>query len=225
MLFERERYERQSSYGERLRETCGGDHGRGMTSHPTTTAVGIRILETKALPDASARGWDSGLAFFLGGETGHGKVRPATIIEGLQTAVRRIDAKRDPTLNPESLFIEYQATGGRWKRYARSPGSSAYTEQDAEDAQATRGLRIVQLRTGLEASHKIYGGRLEFIELATGTLVGEHESYAMDQYYGAHNNYALIAAQRCSGLPHMVDFISNQLAPHFVTDAKKHFVF
>lgn len=224
-LFERERYEREASYGEKLRGICGGGNGRGITRHPTTTAVGLRILETKALPESTARGWESGLAFFLGGETGSGTVGPATIIEGLQTAVRRIDSKRDSALNTEPPFIEYQAADGRWKRYARVPGTSRYAAQDAEDTLATRGLRIVQIKTGLEISHTIYGGRLEFVDLATGTIVGEHESYAMDRYYGAHNNYALIAAARCSALPHMVDFITNQLAPHFVSDPKKHFVF
>jgi hypothetical protein len=224
-LFERERQARQSSYSEKLEKTCVGNHGRGITRFPDTTVVGIRVLEIKALPEAGARGWESGLAFFLGGEKKPGLPAPATVIEGLQTAVRRIDAERDSALNPEPPFIEYRGLDERWKRYARTSESPVYTEQDAQETRATRGLKIVQLKTGLEASHTIYGGRLEFTDLATGTPAGEHESSAMDEYYGAHNNHALIAAERCSALPHRVDFITNQLAPHFVSDAKKHFVF
>jgi hypothetical protein len=224
-LFERERQERESSYYEKLEKTCAGDHGSGITRLPGTTVTGIRVLEITAIPEAGARGWESGLAFFLGGQKNAEWAEPATAIEGLQNAVRQIDAKRDPALNPEPPFIEYRGLDGRWKRYARTSESPAYMEQDAQETLATRGLKIRQLKTGLEASHTIYSGRLEFTDLATGTAVGEHESSAMDEYYGAHNKHALVSAERCRALPHRVDFVTNQLAPHFVSNAKKHFVF
>ena len=224
-LFERERQERQAPFSEKLRETCGSSDGRGTTPNPTATVVGLRVLEIAPIADAGARGWESGLAFFLGGQSGPGVVGPVSVLEGLQNAIRRIDEKRDPALNPDPPFIEYRGADGRFKRYARQPPSAQYAEHDAVDSLATRGLRIVQVRTGLESSHFLYRGRLEFTDLSTGAPAGQHESSATDLYYGAHNNFALIPAQRCSGLPHAVDFLTNQLAPHFAANAKKHFVF
>ena len=176
--------------------------------------AGIRILEAKPLPEAPARGWATGLDFFVGGTLVPGRIdQPASIVEAFQNSMRQIWKTLKREGSEFTPFVEYQAQDGTWKRYEILAGASSFIERDAVDMKATHGLRFSQVKTGLEKSDTIYAGAIEIVELSSGKVVAKHFSYTSDRYWGAHNHYSLFPSEHCDGLPLEVDFLTNWLEP------------
>ena len=210
-LFERERSSMDSIVGPKLVNLCARNRVDQSLKHEI---VGIRLLEAKHLPEAPARGWVTGLDFFVGGTRVPGRIdEPASIVEALQNSARELRKALEREGSEIAPFVEYQTQDGRWKRYEVPVGSPSFAELDAVNVQASHGLRFSQVKTGLERSDTIYAGSIEIVELSTGKVVGRHFSYTSDRYWGAHNHYSLFPSGHCAGLPLGVDFLTHWLEP------------
>lgn len=172
----------------------------------------LRLLDAKHLPDHPARGWPTGLDFFVGGTTHQGTDNPASIVDGLKNSFRQL-AKPASTEGHVPPVLEFRASDGRWKRYSVTPPAAHYLEEDLTRTRATHGIRFMQVRTGYEEKYKLYAGTIEVVDLETNTVVAHHFSYAHDRYWGAHNHYSLFAGEHCRGLPLGEDFLTNWLRP------------
>jgi len=175
--------------------------------------VGLRLLEEKPISELGARGWPTGLAFFVGGTNAKGSDNPSSVVEGLKNSMRQLFAtsKRDGKGPPP--FFEYQSADGQWMRYAVKPPAVYYVEEEARAVEATHGIRFKQHPSGYEETYKLYAGSIEVVNLLTKEVVARHFSYAHDRYWGAHNHYSLFAGEHCKGLPLGEDFLTNWLRP------------
>lgn len=196
-VFSSEEARRASTSEPLYRALCAQNTVR---TYPASKARGVRILEVKAIEGVSARGWDSGLAFFLGGfNPPYGSAEPATVVDAFKHAVQKIEHARRDSAKPISPFLEYQGEDGRWMRYAKEVGASNFSDQEVLKAEAAYGLRLYQRLTGLEKSHTIFSAKIEIVDVSNKKLVGEHISYTRDLHWGAHNSFALLRTSHCDG--------------------------
>lgn len=189
----------------------------GQDQRPIGPIRGIRLLEARHLPDAPARGWDSGLSFFVGGDADG---TPTTVVDALKFSMRKYRTKLRGKGIVDSPFLEYQAQDGKWMRYIARPGEDSFVDQEATETQATHGIRLMQFKTGLEQEQTIYGGSIEIINLSSksvlhvGSVVGTYTSYTTDRMWGAHTNYALFPGTHCVGR-NEGGFLTEWLEPPF----------